>query len=53
MRDSKIKHQPPEVVNVVNLIKIICLKGDGEEESIRKVERYYDLNGTFLFEKQS
>ncbi|WP_426462379.1 hypothetical protein [Staphylococcus equorum] len=52
MKNSKIKHQPPEVVDVVKLIKIICLKGNGDENPIRKVERYYDLNGTFLFEKQ-
>ncbi|MDW3871215.1 hypothetical protein ACUXEV_000050 [Staphylococcus saprophyticus] len=52
MKNSKITHQPPEAVDVVKLIKIICLKGNGIEEPISKVERYYDLNGAFLFEKQ-
>lgn len=48
---NDITHQPPEAVDVVKLIKIICLKGNGNEDPIRKVERYYDLNGTFIFEK--
>ncbi|MGE7364677.1 hypothetical protein [Staphylococcus cohnii] len=52
MQNSEITHQPPEAVDVVKLIKIVCLKGNGGEEPIRKVERYYDLNGMFLFEKQ-
>ncbi|MDW3976925.1 hypothetical protein QI112_10815 [Staphylococcus saprophyticus] len=52
MMNSKIKHQPPEVVDVVTLVKIICLKGDGDIDPIRKVERYYDLDGNFLFEKE-
>lgn len=52
MKNIQIKHQPPEVVDVVHLIKIICLKGNGNEDPIRKVERYYDLNGIFIFEKK-
>ena len=51
MKKRDITHQPPEAVDVVKLIKIICLKGNGNEDPIRKVERYYDLNGTFIFEK--
>lgn len=51
MKNIQIKHQPPEVVDVVHLIKIVCLKGNGNEDPIRKVERYYDLNGIFIFEK--
>ncbi|MBM5970172.1 hypothetical protein [Staphylococcus epidermidis] len=51
MKKNDITHQPPEAVDVVKLIKIICLKGNGNENPIRKVERYYDLNGTFIFEK--
>lgn len=51
MKKNDITHQPPEAVDVVKLIKIICLKGNGDEDPIRKVERYYDLNGTFIFEK--
>ncbi|MBF2751552.1 hypothetical protein [Staphylococcus saprophyticus] len=52
MKNSKIKHRPPEVVDVITIIKIICLKGDGDVDPIRKVERYYDLDGIFLFEKE-
>ncbi|GEP80786.1 hypothetical protein [Staphylococcus carnosus] len=52
MENIQIKHQPPEAVDVVKLIKVVCLKGDGNDDPIRKVERYYDLNGTFLFEKE-
>lgn len=51
MNEFSMKHQPPEVVDVVKLIRIICLKGDGKEEPVMKVERYYDTEGSFLFER--
>ena len=38
MTNIKIEHQPPEAVDVVRLIK--------------KVERYYNLKGEFIFEKE-
>ncbi|MGV3143202.1 hypothetical protein [Staphylococcus simulans] len=52
MKNIQIKYQPPEAVDVVQLIKVVCLKGDGIDEPIRRVERYYELNGGFLFEKE-
>lgn len=52
MTNIKIEHQPPEAVDVVKLIKIVCLKGDGQSSPIRKVERYYNLKGEFIFEKE-
>ncbi|MDW8571191.1 hypothetical protein [Staphylococcus shinii] len=51
MNEFPIKHQPPEAVDVVKLIRIICLKGDGNEDPIMKVERYYDAEGEFIFER--
>ncbi|MCD8797412.1 hypothetical protein [Mammaliicoccus sciuri] len=51
MTEKQIKHQPPIKVDVVNLIKVVCLKGDGSKlDPIRNVERYYNFEGSLLFE---
>ena len=49
--EYKLEHRPPETVNVVKFIEIIALRGDGTEENpVRKVVQYYNLNGIVIFE---
>ncbi|PKE07085.1 hypothetical protein [Macrococcoides caseolyticum] len=54
MNQSKNEHRPPEMVDVIKVIKIKYLKGDGTDQNpIRIAEGYYDIEGQFLFELDS
>lgn len=45
------EHRPPERVEVLKVIKIRAIRGNGSEGSpIRNVDVYYSLDGEFLFE---
>lgn len=51
MSNSNLEHRPPDSVEIVKLIKIRALRGNGSEDNpVRRVELYYSLEGQFLFE---
>jgi len=52
MKELIREHRPPEAVDVIKVIRIKFVKGSGTPENkIRFVERYYDLDGKLIFEK--
>ncbi|MBF7028909.1 hypothetical protein ISP03_02360 [Staphylococcus kloosii] len=51
MEEIKIEHRPPETVNVIKVIQVVALRGNGTEENpTRRVVQYYNLEGEFIFE---
>lgn len=51
MKSQQIQHQPPQKVEMVELIKVEFLKGDGTaNDPVRYINRYYNLDGQLLFE---
>jgi len=52
MNESIVEHRPPEAVDVMKMIRIKFTKGNGTNENpIRLAERYFDLEGNLIFEK--
>lgn len=51
MSESNVEHRPPDSVEIVKLIKIKAVRGNGSESNpVRRVELYYTLEGEFLYE---
>ena len=51
MSNFNVEHRPPDSVEIVKLIKIKAVRGNGSHNNpVRGVELYYTLNGEFLFE---
>lgn len=51
MNQSKNEHRPPEMVEVIKMIKIDFVKGNGTEgDPVRNEQRYYDMDGNLVFE---
>ncbi|WP_229347684.1 hypothetical protein [Staphylococcus kloosii] len=51
LEEIKIEHRPPETVNVIKVIQVVALRGNGTEENpTRRVVQYYNLEGEFIFE---
>ncbi|WP_271401536.1 hypothetical protein [Salinicoccus roseus] len=47
----KVVHRPPDKVDVIKMIKIESLRGDGSNRNpIRRVYQYFDMSGVFIFE---
>lgn len=52
MYKKPLEHRAPDSVEVVKVIKVEYVKGNGTEESpVRNAKSYYDIDGNFLFEK--
>ncbi len=51
MSQRKIEHRPPDKVDVMNVIRIQSLKGDGTSANpVREIYQYFDMSGGFIFE---
>lgn len=49
-----IEHRPPDGVDVVKVIKIYALRGDGTSDNpVRRVYQYFDMSGNLLFERDT
>ncbi|MDB0581207.1 hypothetical protein [Salinicoccus roseus] len=51
MEKPKIEHRPPDKVDVMKVIKIQSLRGNGTKDNpVREIYQYFDMSGEFIFE---